>query len=452
MAASASVALLASLFLESAVAASVPVYAAPAVFSLSPRGSCGGNAICFEGSNEKDLELTRKLDKFACKDLLLRKGTCAQYGFPKSQGAEPFLPAVTRYNSPGNHLWFSLVNQLVPGGFADGGRCGEVDAAPYMPAALFKPENAKGLKKYIQVTQKAWGVYEGRCSDLTEKYYRDKYDDDGVSVNRNYTELSSEVLKAPWLVSGFNKLCSSACNCVAGGTWQPGSNVCRDTPQYCACQDVPDMPSRPSPGNFCSLCGPKYDPQASVTVYRRPQPPAPPPPPQCNPNAGCTVCAECCETYIGSGCNACVADKCSNKEHKTIVDLAGATPDLSTLVAALTAGGLIPTLLGAGPFTVFAPTNEAFAALPAGTVDSLLEPANKAQLVDVLTYHVVAGNVQAKDLKDGQMLKTVEGKSLTVRVVGTMVLVNSVKVITADVEASNGVVHIVDGVLLPPSN
>ena len=98
---------------------------------------------------------------------------------------------------------------------------------------------------------------------------------------------------------------------------------------------------------------------------------------------------------------------------KTIVDLAVATPDLSTLVAALTAGDLVKTLSGQGPFTVFAPTNEAFAALPAGVVPNLLKPENKAQLDDVLTYHVVAGAVRAEDLKDGEQITTVEGKRVS---------------------------------------
>ena len=102
---------------------------------------------------------------------------------------------------------------------------------------------------------------------------------------------------------------------------------------------------------------------------------------------------------------------------KSIVDLAVATPDLSTLVAALKAGGLVDTLSGKGPFTVFAPSNEAFAALPKGVLANLLKPENKAQLVDLLTYHVASGAVHAKDLMDMQMLKTVEGKNVTVRTV-----------------------------------
>merc|ERR1711865_39333 len=99
---------------------------------------------------------------------------------------------------------------------------------------------------------------------------------------------------------------------------------------------------------------------------------------------------------------------------KTIVDLAVATPDLSTLVAALKAGALVDTLSGKGPFTVFAPTNEAFAKLPKATLDTLLEPKNKKYLDDILTYHVVAGDIHSKDLKQYQQVKTVEGKDVTV--------------------------------------
>ena len=102
-------------------------------------------------------------------------------------------------------------------------------------------------------------------------------------------------------------------------------------------------------------------------------------------------------------------------KNKTIVDIAAATPDLSTLVVALKAADLVDTLSGPGPFTVFAPTNEAFAALPAGVLTSLLLPQNKAKLIDVLTYHVVTGDVHAADLRDGEMVRTVEGKNVSVR-------------------------------------
>lgn len=146
---------------------------------------------------------------------------------------------------------------------------------------------------------------------------------------------------------------------------------------------------------------------------------------------------------------------------KTIVENASALPDLSTLVAAVKAAGLVDTLNSAGPFTVFAPTNSAFSALPAGTVDTLLKPENKAQLTGVLTYHVVSGKVMAADLirqiKAGggkAMLTTVQGAQLTASLAGDKVIVTdaaggSATVSTADVKQSNGVVHVIDKVLLP---
>ena len=138
----------------------------------------------------------------------------------------------------------------------------------------------------------------------------------------------------------------------------------------------------------------------------------------------------------------------------TIVELAVATDDLSTLVTAVTAAELVDTLSGEGPFTVFAPTNDAFAALPAGTVDTLLLPENKAKLQAVLTYHVVAGKVMSSDLSNGQVVKTVQGNNLTVEIAdGKVMLVDATgakaEVVTADVEASNGVVHIINSVVLP---
>merc|ERR1712127_1131192 len=139
-----------------------------------------------------------------------------------------------------------------------------------------------------------------------------------------------------------------------------------------------------------------------------------------------------------------------NSAGKTIVDLAVATPDLSTLVTALKAGGLVDTLSGAGPFTVFAPTNEAFAALPKAVLDYLLDPAHKAQLVDVLTYHVASGSVHAADLKNHEKIPTVEGKDVEVTLGLSKVYINNAQVTTADIDASNGVVHIVNAVLLPP--
>merc|ERR1712099_234187 len=141
-----------------------------------------------------------------------------------------------------------------------------------------------------------------------------------------------------------------------------------------------------------------------------------------------------------------------------IVELAQSVDDLSTLVAAVVAGDLAETLSSPGPFTVFAPTNEGFAALPEGTVETLLKPENKAQLVDILTYHVLPAAVKSTDLKVFQSVQTVEGKNLHVLRLGDQVRVGASlsdadrkKVIAADNMASNGVVHIIDGVMLPPA-
>lgn len=136
---------------------------------------------------------------------------------------------------------------------------------------------------------------------------------------------------------------------------------------------------------------------------------------------------------------------------KNIVENAIMSSDHTTLVAAVKAAGLVETLSGTGPFTVFAPTNEAFAALPAGTVDNLLKPEMKADLTKVLTYHVVSGAYKAADLKDGMELTTVEGQKLKVSVKDGVVMVGDAKVTTADAISSNGVTHVIDAVLLPPS-
>jgi uncharacterized surface protein with fasciclin (FAS1) repeats len=135
---------------------------------------------------------------------------------------------------------------------------------------------------------------------------------------------------------------------------------------------------------------------------------------------------------------------------KDIVVLALETEALSTLVAAVKAAGLVETLQGEGPFTVFAPTNEAFAALPEGTLESLLKPENKDQLVAILTYHVVSGKVMAADLSDGMKAATVNGAEVTVTTADGA-RVNGASVVIADVEASNGVVHVINTVLLPPT-
>jgi len=133
-----------------------------------------------------------------------------------------------------------------------------------------------------------------------------------------------------------------------------------------------------------------------------------------------------------------------------IITAAVNTPALSTLVAAVTAAELVETLQGEGPFTVFAPTNEAFAALPAGTVDTLLESANIADLQTILGYHVVAGEVLAADLSDGMEVETLNGDIIIINVSDAGVTINGqTSVVTADIMTSNGVVHVIDGVLLP---
>lgn len=131
----------------------------------------------------------------------------------------------------------------------------------------------------------------------------------------------------------------------------------------------------------------------------------------------------------------------------TIVDVASANPDFSTLVAAIGAAGLGETLSGEGPFTVFAPTNEAFAALPPGVLDALLLPENKDTLAKILTYHVVSGTVMAADITDGDVA-TVEGQNVTLSTADG-VTVNGATVITADIVTDNGVIHVVDAVLVP---
>lgn len=127
--------------------------------------------------------------------------------------------------------------------------------------------------------------------------------------------------------------------------------------------------------------------------------------------------------------------------------------NVTTLVAAVKAAGLVATLQGPGPFTVFAPTNDAFAKLPAGTVETLLKPENKPKLVDILTYHVVAGLYTSADLHDGQVLTSVEGKSLTIKKSADgKIWVNGVAMVeTADVISKNGVTFVIGSVLLPPA-
>ena len=131
-----------------------------------------------------------------------------------------------------------------------------------------------------------------------------------------------------------------------------------------------------------------------------------------------------------------------------IVDTAANTDGFATLVAAVEAAGLVDTLKGEGPFTVFAPTDDAFAALPEGTVEDLLQPENKEQLAAILTYHVVPGKVMSGDLTDGMTAATVEGSEVTIMTEGG-VMVNDANVVQPDIAASNGVIHVIDKVIMP---
>jgi uncharacterized surface protein with fasciclin (FAS1) repeats len=132
-----------------------------------------------------------------------------------------------------------------------------------------------------------------------------------------------------------------------------------------------------------------------------------------------------------------------------IVETAINHGSFKTLVAAVTAAELGETLSGKGPFTVFAPLDEAFSALPAGTVESLIEPANKAKLQGILTYHVVAGKVMSTDLSDGMKAKTVNGAEITIHLKDGKVLINDAEVVVANVETDNGVIHVINKVILP---
>jgi uncharacterized surface protein with fasciclin (FAS1) repeats len=143
------------------------------------------------------------------------------------------------------------------------------------------------------------------------------------------------------------------------------------------------------------------------------------------------------------------APQASKAPQKDIVDTAVAAGSFNTLAAALKAADLIDTLKGKGPFTVFAPTDEAFAKLPAGTVENLLKPENKAKLVSILTYHVVAGSVKASDVVKLTSAKTVEGQSVRISTRNGTVMIDNASVVKADVMASNGVIHVIDSVIIP---
>jgi len=147
------------------------------------------------------------------------------------------------------------------------------------------------------------------------------------------------------------------------------------------------------------------------------------------------------------GCDG--KEKKPSTAQKDVVDTAVAAGDFGTLVTAIKAADLVETLKGEGPFTVFAPTDEAFAKLPSGTVENLLKPENKQKLSSILTYHVVPGKVMASDVVNLSHAKTVNGQSLMIKTSDGVVTVNNAKVIKTDIDCSNGVIHVIDTVLLP---
>ena len=156
------------------------------------------------------------------------------------------------------------------------------------------------------------------------------------------------------------------------------------------------------------------------------------------------ICVMTCLTLLVTFCSSTYA-----APKKNIVETAVAAGDFKTLVAALKAAGLVDTLNGPGPFTVFAPTDAAFAKLPAGTLQDLLKPENKEKLVAILTYHVVAGDVMAKDVVKMTEAKTLSGKDVKISVRDGKVKINDATVIKADIGCSNGVIHVIDSVLIP---
>jgi uncharacterized surface protein with fasciclin (FAS1) repeats len=150
-----------------------------------------------------------------------------------------------------------------------------------------------------------------------------------------------------------------------------------------------------------------------------------------------------------AGSHGSSKDKAQSTPTMDIVDTAAAAGSFNTLVAAVKAADLVDTLKGTGPFTVFAPTDEAFAKLPAGTLDNLLKPENKSQLQAILTYHVVPGKVMSKEAATLNSAKTVNGQSFSISKSGGNLMVDNARVVKADIMTSNGVIHVIDEVILP---
>jgi len=320
----------------------------------------------------------------------------------------------------GAHLWFYYVND---GGQTPefcrktgGCRCGDIDAASRMPAALFKPQNILALARYATLTIKSYTslgmgtakLQLGKCAEKTDYTCSGRAAVQGIN----------------WVTSALMiPICKQQCDCTYTGDPARG------------CKDQPDDPKA---GKWCSLCGPKYNSKIVINLSSMPNPP--------DEDDSYTPCGD-------------------PKFPNNLVETIAANPELTTLYAALKAADLLGPLVSPGPWTLFAPTNKAFKALPPFTLARLLKPKNQAELVDILTYHVVpdsycalpASTFCSKYLKDGSTLRTQEGKSVAVKLqyIGrppyqTAVAINGAKIVTPDVRASGAVMHIIDAVLTPP--
>jgi len=262
-----------------------------------------------------------------------------------------------------------------------------------MPASIFEPSNSAALERYTQVTLKGWGAASGnklelgRCSEVG---YNDVPSDGATRGSASWT-----------LGIDMRGICTAQCNCVFD---DPFGNSCRNTP-----------PDQPSKGIFCSLCSQSNDFNNRATI------------------------------------------KFYEKTTKNIVATAAATPALSTLVTAVKAADLVGVLSSPGPFTVFAPTNDAFAKIQS-VVDKLLKPENKAKLTKLLTYHVLGSQVLSAAITNGESVATIEGQKVCFEVnqrtgaIGVFPCGSATRasdVVQANVLTTNGVVHVIDQVLVP---
>ena len=328
---------------------------------------------------------------------------------PDSPNPAPPSPSPPTPPATDSHLWFRLVRPVNRLGLPNQGfHCGEVDAAPRMPASIFEPSNSAALDRYKKVTIKGvTSAIGGTFGDGKGGTLKGGTLEVGRCAEVGYGEVPATARsgRSSW-TNGIDMrgICMVQCNCRFQ---DPFGNNCDDP--------APDQPSK---SLFCSLCvesGGNNDFNNIATI----------------------------QFYV--------------KSTKNIVATAVATPALSTLVAAVKAADLVATLSSPGPFTVFAPTNDAFAAIQS-VVDTLLKPENKAKLAKLLTYHVLAGQVLAAAIKNGESVATVEGQKVCFEVnrrtkaVGVFPCGSTkraAQVVQADVLATNGVVHVIDQVLVP---